>query len=212
MTNQDSVQASLRHAAESSTESDGLVHLMASYIQVLPLGLPLKADRPERTSAPFTLVNELPSLPSSTARARRDVLPILAPVQSLRTRHVCRRRLLRRRREGRQWAGVHRPVSGIRASGQPWPRQRELLWSATTMLENYHSWVRASSTSRRRLGLHRRTTFLVPNIDAGQDASRFPPCSPRIPSPKVPSPPLFLLALLARKLFHHDIEAIHQIV
>ena len=32
--------------------------------QVLPLGLPLKADRPERTSAPFTLVDDLPSLPS----------------------------------------------------------------------------------------------------------------------------------------------------
>ena len=38
-----------------------------------------------------------------SARARRDVLSILAPVQSLRARHVCRRRLLRQRREGRQW-------------------------------------------------------------------------------------------------------------
>ena len=41
---------------------------------------------------------------------------------------------------------------------------------------------------------------------------RFPSCCPRIPSPKVPTLPFFLLALLARKLFHHDIEAIHHIV
>ena len=81
----------------------GIVHLLLSPWQYerhgLPLGLPLKADRPERTSAPFTLVNELPSLPSSTARARRDLLPILAPLDSLRTRHAYR-----------QWACLHRAV------------------------------------------------------------------------------------------------------